>query len=124
MKKLTAILGAISLGIASFFLGNYLAMSQAKSIVRTGIGVATSNMATSSLLRVAVNTRILESIKADKTPEAIKWACKDLYSARKNLKEISDFESLNRENIRKSVEMADDTYAASCGNFGLPTRPE
>jgi hypothetical protein len=122
MKKLTAIFGTISLCIASFFLGNYLAMSQARSIVRSGTDVAATSMQSSSMVRVVINSRILESINAGNPADASKWACKDLSSAKKNLKELSGLEALNKENIQKAIEIGDKAFSESCASTESPAR--
>lgn len=115
MKTIAVLLGIASLCVASFLLGHRLAISQARDIAQTSLEVAASQMASGSLVRVAINSRILNSIRAGKTDEAIEWACKDLSGAQKNIKELSGFNALNKENIRKAIERGDKAYASSCG---------
>lgn len=122
MKRIAAFFGIASLCIAAFFLGNYLAMSQARSIVRKGMAVAASSMQSSSMVRVVINTRILDSIRAGKPADAAKWACQDLSGANKNLKELSMLEALNEENIQKAIEMGDKTFSESCADVESPSR--
>jgi hypothetical protein len=115
MKMIAVIFGIALLCIASFLFGHRLAMSQARDIAQTSLEVAASQMASGSLVRVATNSRILDSIKVGKTNEAIEWACKALFGAQKNRKELSGFNALNKENIRKAIEMGDKAYVPSCG---------
>ena len=115
MKMFAVLFGIALLCVASFLFGHRLAMSQARDVARTGLEVAASQMASGSLVRVAINSRILDSIRVGKTSEAVEWACKDLSGARNILKELSGFNVLGKENIRRAIEMGDKSYVASCG---------
>ena len=120
MKRIAAVLGIVSLFIAAFFLGNYLAMSQARSIVRAGMEVATSSVASSSMVRVTINTKILESIRQGEPLEAAKWACKDLSSAKRNLEGLSESDFLNKENVLMAIQKGTRTYAEACVSTESP----